>query len=106
MQAVHFVWTYLRVVEQIQSKEQSEDSSDNDDNGSGGSNDDILALDIIVPTGAWGNLVGGYLAKVLGVPIATLVRAQTLLQEVTMLFSNRQRQFLTSPFAFLIQNRS
>lgn len=105
MQAVHFVWTYLRVVEQIQSKEQSEDSSDNDDNGSGGSNDDILALDIIVPTGAWGNLVGGYFAKALGVPIATLVRAQTLLQEVTMLFSNRQRQFLTSPFAFLIQNR-
>ena len=47
MQMVHFIWTYLRVVEQIE-------------RASGGEkiNHDAFRLDIVIPTGAMGNIAG------------------------------------------------
>lgn len=75
MQLVHYVWTYLRVVEQIRGisphdrylataigvvaygKEDAEF---------------FPTVDFVVPTGAMGNLVGGYMAKQMGVPIGQL----------------------------------
>jgi len=52
-QMIHFIWTYLRVVEQI---------------GVESSNPDIT-IDIVIPTGAMGNIAGGYMAKQMGLPI-------------------------------------
>ena len=52
MQMVHFVWTYLRVSPDLETP-----------------------LDIILPTGAMGNIAGGYLARQMGVPIGRLVAA-------------------------------
>jgi threonine synthase len=56
MQMVHFVWTYLRVVEDV---------------GLDPGNADVR-VDMVVPTGAMGNIVGGYMAKKMGVPIGRL----------------------------------
>jgi threonine synthase len=46
MQMVHFIWTYLRVVEQIETK-----SNQKIDHGS-------FRLDVVIPTGAMGNIAG------------------------------------------------
>mmetsp|Transcript_4456 Transcript_4456/g.9620 ORF Transcript_4456/g.9620 Transcript_4456/m.9620 type:complete len:392 (-) Transcript_4456:1729-2904(-) len=56
VQMVHFVWTYLRVAEQL--------------NVTPG--DRSCAIDFVVPTGAMGNITGGYIAKKMGVPIGAL----------------------------------
>jgi len=56
MQMIHFIWTYLRVVEQLGIEAGDTDSP----------------VDIIVPTGAMGNIAGAYMAKKMGVPIGTL----------------------------------
>jgi threonine synthase len=58
MQAVHFVWTYLRVMEQLG----NEPSGDN-------------VLDIVLPTGAMGNIAGAYMAKNCGLPLGRLCAA-------------------------------
>ena len=46
MQMVHFVWTYLRVVEDIEQKTQEKINHDN------------FELDVVIPTGAMGNIAG------------------------------------------------
>jgi len=56
MQMVHFIWTYLRVVEQLGVQP----------------GDESTLVDIIIPTGAMGNIAGGYIAKKMGVPIGIL----------------------------------
>jgi threonine synthase len=56
IQLVHFVWTYLRVAEK-------EGISPGDQ---------TRPIDIILPTGAMGNIAGGYMAKKIGVPIRKL----------------------------------
>jgi len=55
MQMVHFFWTYLRVCEQL-GKEPGEDT----------------IVDIVIPTGAMGNMCAGYMAKNMGLPIGKL----------------------------------
>ena len=56
MQMVHFIWTYLRVIEDL----------------SIAPGDSKFTLDIVMPTGAMGNMAGAYMAKQLGVPLGTL----------------------------------
>ena len=46
MQMVHFVWTYLRVVEHIEAKTQQKVDHE------------TFRLDIVIPTGAMGNIAG------------------------------------------------
>ena len=46
MQMVHFVWTYLRVVEQIEKETKKRIDHDK------------FRLDIVIPTGAMGNIAG------------------------------------------------
>jgi threonine synthase len=57
MQMVHFFWTYLRVVDKLRAT----NTLPND-----------FQLDIIIPTGAMGNMAGCYMAKQMGVPIGKL----------------------------------
>jgi threonine synthase len=56
MQMVHFVWTYLRVMEQMKLTP----------------GDPNILVDVILPTGAMGNIAGGYMAKKMGVPLGKL----------------------------------
>mmetsp|Transcript_14140 Transcript_14140/g.17166 ORF Transcript_14140/g.17166 Transcript_14140/m.17166 type:complete len:509 (+) Transcript_14140:181-1707(+) len=56
VQMVHFIWTYLRVAEDIGIEP----------------GDQTKPVDIILPTGAMGNIAGGYMAKKMGVPIGKL----------------------------------
>lgn len=56
IQMIHFVWTYLRVAEQ-----------NHMDIG-----DPSKCLDVIIPTGAMGNIAGAYIAKCCGIPIGKL----------------------------------
>jgi threonine synthase len=56
MQMVHYVWTYLRVMEQM--KLQPGDPS--------------VLVDVILPTGAMGNIAGGYMAKKMGIPLGRI----------------------------------
>jgi threonine synthase len=51
-QMTHFVWTYLRIAESM-------DICPGDPN---------FKLDIVIPTGAMGNMAAGYMAKQMGVP--------------------------------------
>lgn len=55
MQMVHFIWTYLRIVEDM-----------------GGLVNDEFTLDVVIPTGAMGNIAGCYMAQRMGVPLGTL----------------------------------
>jgi len=56
VQMVHFIYTYLRVVEKVGLE----------------SGDQNTLVDIILPTGAMGNIAGGYMAKKMGLPIGKL----------------------------------
>ena len=56
LQSVHYVWVYLRVMEQIHKTPGDPDT----------------VVDIILPTGAMGNIAGGYMAKKMGVPLGRL----------------------------------
>jgi threonine synthase len=56
MQMVHFIWTYLRVSE-------AQGIPFGDVN---------QPVDIILPTGAMGNIAGGYMAKKMGIPLGKL----------------------------------
>jgi len=55
-QMVHYIWTYLRVAEDI-----GVTPGDRD-----------FVLDIVLPTGAMGNVAGGYMAKKMGLPLGKL----------------------------------
>lgn len=62
MQLVHYVWTYLRVVEREAAKR-------------GAACDYTQEVAFVIPTGAMGNIAGGYMAKQMGLPIRKLVAA-------------------------------
>jgi len=74
MQMVHFVWTYLRVMEdEIRSRNDVGDDDDNNNN-----KPPLPLLDFVLPTGAMGNMAGGYMAKKMGLPIGKLVAGVNL----------------------------
>eukprot|EP00814_Leptocylindrus_danicus_P004127 CAMPEP_0116007282 /NCGR_PEP_ID=MMETSP0321-20121206/2209_1 /TAXON_ID=163516 /ORGANISM="Leptocylindrus danicus var. danicus, Strain B650" /LENGTH=504 /DNA_ID=CAMNT_0003475953 /DNA_START=166 /DNA_END=1680 /DNA_ORIENTATION=- len=56
MQVVHFVWTYLQIAKCLEIVP----------------GDKSAPIDIVIPTGAMGNMIGGYIAKLMGVPIKFL----------------------------------
>lgn len=56
-QMTHFVWTYLRVAESIGISP----------------GDPSFKLDIVIPTGAMGNMAAGYMAKHMGVPFGLFI---------------------------------
>jgi len=56
MQAVHYFWTYLRVVQDLKVTP----------------GDPNTLVDIVLPTGAMGNIAGGYMSKKMGVPLGKL----------------------------------
>lgn len=58
MQCVHYVWTYLRVAEAL-GLECDKDTTP-------------VILDVVLPTGAMGNLVAGYMCKQMGLPLGKL----------------------------------
>jgi threonine synthase len=58
MQCVHYVWTYLRVAEAL-GLERDKDTPP-------------VILDVVLPTGAMGNLVAGYMCKQMGLPLGKL----------------------------------
>lgn len=63
-QMVHYIWSYLRFIEQ-----QEHDEVD--------SNKIVIGdiIDVIVPTGAMGNVVAGYMCQLCGLPIRKFVLA-------------------------------
>jgi threonine synthase len=75
MQLVHYVWTYLRVVEQEAAKR-------------GADCDYTQAVTFIIPTGAMGNIAGGYMAKQMGLPIRKLVAAVNANDATHRVFQN------------------
>eukprot|EP00980_Cylindrotheca_fusiformis_P029875 scaffold23998_cov166-Cylindrotheca_fusiformis.AAC.1 len=56
MQMVHFIWAYLRVTETLGIVPGDPD----------------FQLDFVIPTGAMGNMAGGYMAKQMGIPLGIL----------------------------------
>jgi threonine synthase len=64
MQLVHYVWTYLRVI-------QAEAAT----KGTSSACDYSQSITFVIPTGAMGNIAGGYMAKQMGLPIRKLVVA-------------------------------
>ncbi|KAL7489839.1 hypothetical protein ACHAW6_015720 [Cyclotella cf. meneghiniana] len=56
VQMVHFIWVYLRVVETLGITPGDEKDK----------------IDVVLPTGAMGNMTGGYMAKQMGIPIGRL----------------------------------
>jgi threonine synthase len=62
MQLVHYVWTYLRVIEAEAAKKS-------------GAPDYSQEVAFVIPTGAMGNIAGGYLAKQMGLPVSKLIAA-------------------------------
>ena len=78
MQMVHYIWTYMRVVELERAKETTEDepptqTKENDDGNCDREERSPLSLTIILPTGAMGNIAGGYMAKQMGLPVTKLI---------------------------------
>ena len=59
MQMVHFIWTYLRILETFEPNNEHA----------------FPIVDYIIPTGAMGNIVAAYMAKLCGVPIGKLCAA-------------------------------
>jgi threonine synthase len=74
MQLVHYVWTYLRVIEERKLSLTTADP--------------LPGIDFIVPTGAMGNIVAGYMAKNMGLPIHKLVAAVNVNDIVHRAFSD------------------
>jgi len=66
MQMVHFVWTYLRVTESMLPLADKSKPAN-------GEQENTLLVDFVLPTGAMGNIAGGYMAKQMGLPIGTLI---------------------------------
>jgi threonine synthase len=58
MQMIHFVWVYLRMAEEL-GLSLGDESRD-------------TTIDMVLPTGAMGNLTGAYMAKQMGLPIGKL----------------------------------
>lgn len=56
VQMVHFIWIYLRMAEHLGVEP----------------GDKNRLIDMVIPTGAMGNITGGYMAKQMGVPIGML----------------------------------
>jgi threonine synthase len=56
MQMIHFIWIYLRMAEELGLQ----------------LGDVEPPIDLVLPTGAMGNLTGGYMAKQMGIPIGKL----------------------------------
>ncbi|KAL7448249.1 hypothetical protein ACHAWC_000471, partial [Mediolabrus comicus] len=56
MQMIHFIWIYLRMAEELGLQLGDAESP----------------IDLVLPTGAMGNLTGGYMAKQMGIPIGKL----------------------------------
>lgn len=56
MQMVHFIWTYLRIAENLGIQPGDPDRP----------------VDIVLPTGAMGNITGAYMCKLMGVPLGKL----------------------------------
>lgn len=56
MQMIHFIWIYLRMAEELGLQLGDVESP----------------IDLVLPTGAMGNLTGGYMAKQMGIPIGML----------------------------------
>ena len=56
MQMIHFIWIYLRMAEELGLQLGDVESP----------------IDLVLPTGAMGNLTGGYMAKQMGIPIGKL----------------------------------
>ena len=56
LQMVHFIWIYLRMAEHLGIVPGDKDHT----------------IDMVIPTGAMGNLTGGYMAKQMGIPIGKL----------------------------------
>lgn len=54
MQMVHYIWTHLRVCQALQQPF-------------------TTVIDMVLPTGAMGNMAGGYMAKKMGLPIGKLL---------------------------------
>ena len=77
MQMVHYIWTYLRVVELERAKETENAPTtprkQNDDGACDSEEQPPLSLTIILPTGAMGNIAGGYMAKKMGLPVTKLI---------------------------------
>jgi threonine synthase len=62
-QIVLYVWTYICIA-----RHEQWSLSENDDEA-------LPMIDIILPTGAMGNIVAGYMSQLMGLPIRTLVAA-------------------------------
>jgi len=67
VQMVHFLYAYLRVAEKMEKQQQKQPPQT--------PLPAFPPLDIVVPTGAMGNLAAGYMVKKMGVPIGRLVAA-------------------------------
>ncbi|CAB9510197.1 Threonine synthase-like 2 [Seminavis robusta] len=57
MQMVHYIWAYLRVMETLKEKPGNPD----------------MTVNVVLPTGAMGNMVGGYMAKQMGIPLGLCI---------------------------------
>jgi threonine synthase len=84
MQMVHFIWTYLRVLEHVQRKKGVDASND-------------FHLDVIIPTGAMGNLAGCYMAKNMGIPFGKLCAAVNVNDITDTVFRTGVIQRATEP---------
>ncbi len=91
VQMVHFIYTYLRVVEEIGVEP----------------GDENTLVDIILPTGAMGNIAGGYMAKKMGLPIGKLC-AGVNINDIThrVIESGQFHKVSVFLFAYLLNNPS
>jgi threonine synthase len=82
MQMVHFIWTYLRVAEKLKVRINS---------------DEDFRLDIVIPTGAMGNMAGCYMAKAMGVPLGILCAGVNVNDITDVVFRTGQVQRTHQP---------
>jgi threonine synthase len=71
MQTVLYIWTYLRVAERLHWIIPNDDT----DLTACESESTLPTMQVVLPTGAMGNIAAGFLTKLMGVPIATLTAA-------------------------------